>query len=168
MKLKFLTVVALVALVFTSCGGDAKKEGTTNEAPAKQEAKKEVPKKETLAAKIDLNAPTLDNKGIGPIKSVKIADKIDEAMVAKGKELYKANCTACHKFKKRYIGPALKGVTQRRSPEWIMNMIMNSMEMLEKDPVAKALIAEYNAPMAQQSLKEEEARAIVEYFRTKN
>jgi mono/diheme cytochrome c family protein len=163
MKLKFLTVVALVALVFTSCGGDAKKEGTTNEAPAKQEVKKEAP-----AAKIDLTAPTLDNKGIGPIKSVTIADKIDEAMAAKGKEIYKANCTACHKFKKRYIGPALKGVTQRRSPEWIMNMIMNTTEMIAKDPVAKALIAEYNAPMAQQTLKEEEVRAIVEYFRTKN
>jgi mono/diheme cytochrome c family protein len=89
-------------------------------------------------------------------------------MAAKGKEVYKANCTACHKFKKRYIGPALKGITQRRSPEWIMNMVMNTTEMLAKDPVAKALIAEYNAPMAQQSLKEDEVRAIVEYFRTKN
>jgi len=168
MKLKFLTVVALVALVFTSCGGDAKKEGTTNETPAKQETKKAEPKKDAPAAKMDLTAPTLDNKGIGPIKSVTIADKIDEAMAAKGKELYKTNCTACHKFKKRYVGPALKGVTQRRSPEWIMNMILNSMEMLEKDPVAKALIAEYHAPMAQQSLKEDEARAVLEYFRTKN
>ena len=162
MNFKFLTLIAAVALFsLTSCGGEKK----TDKTPAKQETKK----KETTptSSKIDLNAPTLDNKGIGPIKSVKLEDKIDDSMVAKGKELFKTNCTACHKIKKRYIGPALKDVTKRRSPEWIMNMIMNSMEMLEKDPVAKALIAEYNAPMAQQQIPEKEVRAILEYLRTK-
>ncbi len=162
MKLKFLTVVALGALMMTSCGGDDKKAAKPAEkAPAKQEA----PKK---SAKIDLTAPTLDNKGIGKFKDVKIADKIDDAMVAKGKEIYKTHCTTCHKIKKRYIGPALKGATKRRSAEWIMNIITNSKEMLEKDPVAKALIAEYHAPMAEQKLKDEEVRAIYEYLRTKN
>ncbi len=166
MKLKFLTV-AIISLILTSCGGEKKKETSNTKEEVKKEVKKETPKKETTSTKIDINAPTLDNKGIGPIKSVKLGP-IDEALAAKGKEVFKANCTACHKIKKRYIGPGLKGVTERRSPEWIMNMIMNSKEMLEKDPVAKALIAEYNAPMAQQQLKEEEVRAILEYLRTKN
>jgi len=167
MKLKFLFVIAL-SLFLTSCGGD-KKESKTTDNKVEKEVKKEEPVKEEAASstKIDINAPTLDNKGIGPVKSVKLGP-IDEKLAAKGKEIYKANCTACHKIKKRYIGPALKGVTKRRSPEWIMNMIMNSKEMLEKDPVAKALIAEYHAPMAQQQLKEEEVRAILEYLRTKN
>jgi hypothetical protein len=48
-----------------------------------------------------------------------------------------------------------------------MNMILNSDEMLKKDPVAKALIAKYNAPMAQQQIPKEDARAILEYLRTK-
>jgi len=168
MNFKFLTLITVVALFsLTSCGGEKKTDKPVEKATTKHEVKKEAQKNES-SKKIDLTAPTLDNKGIGPIKSVKLGDKIDEAMAAKGKEVYKANCTACHKFKKRYIGPALKGITQRRSPEWIMNMVMNTTEMLAKDPVAKALIAEYNAPMAQQSLKEDEVRAIVEYFRTKN
>ena len=165
MKFKFLTIALVIAsFTLTSCG-DKK------ETPAKQETKKEVkketPKKEVVeSGKIDLMAPTLDNKGIGPIKEIKLG-AIDDAMVAKGKELFKANCTACHKIKKRYIGPPMKDVIKRRSPEWIMNMIMNSMEMLEKDPVAKALIAEYNAPMAQQQIPEKDVRAILEYLRTK-
>ena len=47
-----------------------------------------------------------------------------------------------------------------------MNMILNPVEMTLKDPVARALLIEYNgAPMANQSLTEEEARAILEYFR---
>ncbi len=48
-----------------------------------------------------------------------------------------------------------------------MNMILNPEEMVQKDPDAKALLIEYNgSPMANQSLTEEEARNILEYFRT--
>jgi hypothetical protein len=55
----------------------------------------------------------------------------------------------------------------RRNPAWIMNMILNPEEMTLKDPIARELFIEYNsAPMANQSLTEEEARAILEYFRT--
>ena len=86
----------------------------------------------------------------------------------KGKEIFKANCTACHKFEKRVVGPPLAGVTQRRSPEWIMNMILNPENMVANDPDAKALLEEYLSPMANQNLTEEEARAILELFRTKN
>ena len=168
MKLKILTLATLVALFISSCLDSKKKDNPTeSETPTTEEVKTEPIKEVATSEKIDLNAPTLDNKGIGPIKSVTLA-AIDDTMVAKGKELFKINCTACHKFKKRYIGPGLNGITERRSPEWIMNMILNADEMLKKDPVAKALIAEYNAPMAQQQVSEEEARAILEYFRTKN
>lgn len=156
MKIKLLIILTIIALFFTSCGDNKKDKPVTSEKEAV-----------VSSVKIDLMAPTLDNKGIGPIKSVKL-DAIDQAMVEKGKAVYKMNCSACHKFKKRYIGPALKGLTERRSPEWIMNLILNTDEMLKKDPVAKALIAEYNAPMAQQQISKEEARAILEYLRTKN
>ena len=69
-------------------------------------------------------------------------------------------------MEERYIGPALQDVTERRTPEWIMNMILNPEEMTKKDPIAKELLAEYLSPMANQSLEEEEARKILEYFRT--
>jgi len=164
MRFKLLALLAIIAFTFSSCGDGKKEEKKGMKLPTKKEVKKEVKK---VAEKSDLNAPTLDNKGVGSIKSLELG-AIDDAMVAKGKELFKTNCTACHKFKKRFVGPGLKGITERRSPEWIMNMILNPEEMVTKDPVAKALLAEYNAPMANQSLKEEDARAILEYFRTKN
>ncbi|MCF6296566.1 MAG: c-type cytochrome [Flavobacteriaceae bacterium] len=164
MKFKLVTVLTIVAFVFSSCGNGKKVETQSVKIPAKKEVKQEVEKVET--PKDDLMLPTLDNKGIGPIKSLKLGE-IDSKMVAKGKELYKANCTACHKFKKRFVGPLLNGITVRRSPEWIMNMILNPEEMSAKDPVAKALLAKYNAPMANQSLKEADARAILEYFRSR-
>ena len=61
----------------------------------------------------------------------------------------------------------MAGILERRTPEWTMNMILNPEEMVKVDPVAMSLFQEYMyVPMANQSLTEEEARSIVEYFRT--
>ena len=70
-------------------------------------------------------------------------------------------------IKEESVGPAIKGILESRSPEWIMNMILNPTEMLQKDPIAKKLLAEYNNEyMYNQNLIEDEAREIIEYFRT--
>ncbi|MCK5678336.1 MAG: cytochrome c [Flavobacteriaceae bacterium] len=157
MKLKFLTVFALGALMI-SCGGEKAKEEVANS--VKEEVKTEV---KAEAIKID----PMTDKGVGPIKTLTLAD-IDENLVAKGQEVYKVKCTACHKISKRFVGPGLKGITERRTPEWIMNMILNPEVMVVENETAKQLLIEYSAPMANQSLTEEEARAILEYLRTKN
>jgi hypothetical protein len=48
-----------------------------------------------------------------------------------------------------------------------MNMILDPEDMIQKDPLAKALLIEFNgSPMANQNLTEEEARQVLEYFRT--
>lgn len=107
----------------------------------------------------------LKDKGIGPIKSVTLGP-IDDAMAAKGKEIYDLKCTACHKPDKRFIGPAPMGILDRRTPEWVMNMILNPEVMVKDNAIARQLLAEYIAPMANQNLTEEEARAVLEYFRT--
>lgn len=153
MKLKWMFLLVL-SLNWIACG--EKK----TESPAEEVTETEVKKE---AVEID----PMSNKGIGPISSVDLGE-IDDALVAKGEIEFKAKCTACHKISKRHIGPALKGVTDRRSPEWIMNMILNPEEMVANDPIAKQLLIEYNgAPMANQNLTEDEARSILEYFRTK-
>ncbi|MDF9801402.1 mono/diheme cytochrome c family protein [Catalinimonas alkaloidigena] len=83
-----------------------------------------------------------------------------------GQKIFESYCTACHKIEERFIGPGLKEVTTRRSPEWIMNMILNPDGMVKEDPIAKQLLQEYLSPMANQNLTEEQARQILEYFRT--
>ncbi|WP_366511938.1 hypothetical protein [Maribacter sp.] len=75
-------------------------------------------------------------------------------MAEVGAAKYKAICTACHLTDKRLIGSALKGVYERRSPEWVMNMILNPDRTIKEDPIAKALLKEYNnAVMLNQNLK---------------
>ena len=163
MKLSFKILAISTLTLFLSCGEkDTKKEekisiGTTQ--PKKEEVKKEVVK---ASETIDLT-----NKGIGPITSVTLGAEINSAMALKGEEVYKAKCTACHKIGKKFIGPPPNKILERRTPEWVMNMILNPEEMTQKDPLAKQLLIEFNgSPMANQGLTEEEARSILEYFRT--
>jgi mono/diheme cytochrome c family protein len=112
------------------------------------------------------DASGANSMGVGPITSpVTIDSKVDLKMAAQGKTLFESRCNACHKFETKYVGPALNGVTKRRRPEWIMNMILNPGEMTQKDETAKALLAEHLTQMANQNLTKDEARAVLEYFR---
>lgn len=105
------------------------------------------------------------SKGIGPISSVELA-AVDNALAAKGETLFEEKCTACHHATdERMVGPGLHKVTERRAPEWIMNMIVNPTEMIQKDPIAKGLLQEYMTEMTNQNVNQDEARAILEYFR---
>ena len=160
---KALMIFAVLGLtILTGCGDGEKKEaspyGKTTEQPTETKAVNTTP----ASVRIDLT-----NKGIGPIKSVTLGAEIDKEMAAKGEEVYKMNCTACHKVDKKFIGPAPKGILERRTPEWVMNMIMNPDEMTQKDPLAKDLLVEFNgSPMANQHMSEEQTRQMLEYFRT--
>ncbi len=61
----------------------------------------------------------------------------------------------------------MQGIYERRHPAWVLNMLLNPTEMLEKDPIAMALLKEYNnVIMLNQNLSQEEARSIAEYLRT--
>ena len=154
-----------LALILMSCDGEEKKEVKQKVQLKKQTTEQKVtPKAENLPAskRIDLT-----NKGVGPISSVTLSAEINQAMAATGAEVYKKMCTACHRPNKKFIGPAPLGVMERRTPEWIMNMILDPEGMVANDPLAKELLIEFNgSPMANQNLTEEETRAVLEYFRT--
>ena len=128
--------------------------------------KQSPPAQESATTSSDeISAEQLE-KGIGPITQVQLAEDVDDALARTGEQVFQAKCSACHKLHERYIGPPLFDVTSRRAPEYIMNMILNPTEMLQKHPTAKELLAQYNfTPMADQNLTETEARAILEYLR---
>jgi hypothetical protein len=150
-------VPAVLVALGLALGGCQKKEAQPEKSDARSESA-DHEKKES-GEKVDGDG----SKGVGPIHAVEIG-ALDEALAAKGEKVFSGTCSACHKMEARYVGPALAGVTKRRKPEWIMNMIMNPAEMTQKDPTAKALLGEY---MTQMSViaTEAEARSILEYFR---
>lgn len=156
-------VICISLLV--SCGGKEEKKKEKIKLKTKTEKKVEKKVEKVPASKtVDLT-----NKGIGPIESVTLTAEVNQKMAAHGADVFKKMCTACHRPNKKFIGPPPTGILERRTPEWVMNMILNPEEMTQKDPLAKALLIEFNgSPMANQNLSEEDARAVLEYFRTLN
>ena len=147
------TVLLLLSMVLFSCGGGQSRIDKIKEASKIEPA--------------DPYANWETNNGVGPIQTLELPSEIDTELVASGQEVYEAKCTACHKVEKKFIGPSPKEILDRRTPAWVMNMILNPEEMVQKDPMAKQLLMDYNgSPMANQNLTEEEARAVLEYFRT--
>lgn len=159
MKLTKIGSVICIFLLF-SCGG-----GQSKIDQIKEQSQLQSAEPTTLA---EAEAKWKEYFGIGPISaSFSIPDEIDQELAATGKSVYDLKCTACHKAEKRFIGPSPKDILNRRTPAWVMNMILNPDEMVQKDPLAKQLLMAYNgSPMANQNLTEEEARAVLEYFRT--
>ncbi|SMO89965.1 c-type cytochrome [Gracilimonas mengyeensis] len=145
-----ITAVALlVALFMSGCGGDGS--GSSQNQQADQQ-------KENGLTSFE------QKHGIGPVTEKVSLNGVDMEMAQKGKETFELKCSACHKLNERYIGPALGDVLDRRSPTYVMNMILNPDGMVKEHPEAKKLMQEYLSPMPNQGLSKEEARAIVEYF----
>ena len=151
----------LAISIFISCGSkEEKKKGFEY-----NRTQKEVKKSTTVGGS---EVPVdLSNKGIGPIETVDFSNPIDLEMVTLGENAFKQKCMACHMANRKLIGPAMSGVYERRSPEWVINLLLNPTQMLKEDPVANALLKEYNnVMMLNQNLTQDEARAIAEYLRT--
>ena len=142
-------MVLIAALILMNCGGG-------DSEPAK-----------AAAPKLSPEGLTQDQikHGIGPIGPLTLGPQ-DDVLATTGAAVFELKCVACHKVNERLVGPPLAGVTARRSPAFIMNMILNPDEMVKKHPEIKKLLAEYYVPMTFQNVTEDDARAILEYLRT--
>ncbi|MCX6312984.1 MAG: cytochrome c [Bacteroidetes bacterium] len=150
-KTSIAALTVLVTFFFIACGGSS----STADKPATGD---------TAATG---TAPKSDDKaGVGKFKNVEIADQIDEGMVATGQKVFDVKCMACHKLTdEKLVGPGWKGVTSRRTPEWILNFATNTEEMLNKDATAMSLLEICLVKMPNQNLADEEARGVLEFMR---
>lgn len=150
MKKSLLWSAGILGILLTACGGGTEQSATSTEtssAPATEAA-----------------AP--DPKGVGEVKSVDLGTGIDASLADAGKAIVDMKCTACHQLNdKRLVGPGFQGVTNRRRPEWIMNMITNVDVMLDQDPTAQKLLEECLTRMPNQNISQTDARGILEFMR---
>jgi hypothetical protein len=99
-------------------------------------------------------------------ENVAVGASLDAAMATSGEKIQAVKCASCHKLTgERLVGPGWKGVTQRRSPEWIMNFITNPDPMIDKDPVVQAQLELCLVRMPNQNLADAEARDLLEFMR---
>jgi mono/diheme cytochrome c family protein len=110
--------------------------------------------------------PFQTEHGIGPVTAPVELSAVDDAAAGQGKAVFEQKCASCHKMAERYVGPALGDVTKRRSPAFVMNMMLNPQGMVEKHPETKKLLAEFYVAMPNQNLSPDEARQVLEYLRS--
>ena len=151
---RFVILVFLAAAA-AACGG--------SEGPPGGAASSDDVSTETTTTADGLTSDELQY-GIGPIRSLELGP-VDRELAETGAGVFRVKCAACHKLDEDYVGPALGGVTERRTPEYVMNMILNPDEMVARHPEVKALLAQYYTPMPDQQLSEADARAVLEYLR---
>lgn len=138
-----------------ACGTDT---GTTPSA-----ASKSTPAEESKANE----NPSYDpERGIGKFQNVTVNPELNASLAASGEKAFNVKCASCHKLTdEKLVGPGWKGVTSRRKPEWILNFMTNTDEMLNKDPQAQAQLEICLVRMPNQSLTDDEALSLYEYMR---
>ena len=110
--------------------------------------------------------PQNQDPGVGPVKDVDLGP-INTKMVADGKKIYLAKCLVCHELDTKKIGPPLRNITKERKPEYIMNLLVNAVQMQKQDPFVKELLKKYNnVLMPDPGLSQAQARTVLEYLRS--
>lgn len=155
--MKKFFVLSLVVAIIASCGGG----NTSDNASTGDKAGK------TEGAKDNAAAPAYDpNRGEGKFKNVEIGSSLDAKLAVGGEKIYSVKCSGCHKLtSEKLVGPGWTGVTSRHKPEWIMNFITNTDEMITKDPKAQAQLEICLVRMPNQNLTDDDARNLLEFMR---
>ncbi len=149
--MKKLFIVGVLSLFIYACGSE-NNENTTDET--------------TEGTQTSPNSSYDPKRGEGKFTNVKLDEKLDGAMAINGEKIADLKCLSCHKLTdERLVGPGWAGATSRHTPEWIMNFITNTDEMIDKDPKAQAMLEICMVRMPNQSLSDGDARDILEFMR---
>jgi nitrite reductase (NO-forming) len=89
-----------------------------------------------------------------------------DPMAARGKLAFELKCLACHSIAggAKKMGPDLYGVSGRRDAGWLTRWLKDPAGMMQTDPTAKALLGQYEVPMPDQNLSDEEVAELIAYF----
>ena len=89
--------------------------------------------------------------------------------ISAGKKLFNTNCASCHKLDKKVIGPALRGISKKRSNDWLISWIRDNAKLRASgDADAIAIFEEYNGSVmnAFPQLSDEDINNIIAYTDT--
>jgi cytochrome c551/c552 len=151
-----LATLSLCTLLVSGCGGQ--KSDSQSAAPGASSAPAPSAPPTTVAAvsRYDSGPRAADEPG-------------DAAKAEQGEKLFQTKgCSACHAFGKKVTCPDLAGVTHRRTASWMENQILHPEVMVKEDPISHDLFAKFSLQMPNQKLTEDEARAVIEFFKHKD
>jgi cytochrome c551/c552 len=89
--------------------------------------------------------------------------------VDEGKMIFTSRCASCHNVNKVIVGPALAGVTERHTEDWIIHFVHSSQTVIKGgDKTAVALYEKFNKiPMPDHpDLSPENIKGILAYIKS--
>lgn len=121
-------IVLLIGFLALSLGG------LVNVAPAGGEIAEQLIPTDSSAARVVAVA----NSPYSPASSAELASLLwrtpakgsEVAAMASGDALFKNNCAQCHAVNERMVGPALAGISKRRSIAWLIPWVKNSSKVV--------------------------------------
>lgn len=141
--------VLAIAAALVACGSKEEADNAAKSAPNPAEV---------IASQSTFHGPE--------IKNVELKNPLDPAWVSAGKAIYESKCFPCHKLTEdKLVGPGWAGVTKRRAPVWIINMISNTDMMLAQDAEALKMLEMCLVRMPNQNVAVEDARKLLEFMR---
>jgi mono/diheme cytochrome c family protein len=144
----FIALMTVCIVLLVSCRN--KSENTTNDS----------------VTSVTSGSQSTDPKGIGKFRDVTLTDTLDKGLVTQGQTLYGAKCQSCHLLTdEKVVGPGWQGITKQRTPEWLMNFMTNTDEMLDKDTAGQNMLEKWSVRMPNQELSDADARALLEFMR---
>lgn len=88
--------------------------------------------------------PALAAPAADPAAATTMAAPATGADAAKGKELFNANCAACHKLDAKATGPALRGVANKYDMAWLYKWVKNSSDLIKSGDAKAVKVYEEN------------------------
>lgn len=154
--MKKLLYLGVAALFVIGCTNSSTKEETTDT------TSNDVVQTEVVQEDYDEKVGT----GKYSADNFSVSATVDAELAKKGDAIYSAKCQSCHKTTdERLVGPGFKGVSERRTPVWVMNFLTNTDEMIDVDPAMQDELEICMVRMPDQALAEVDAHAMVEFFR---
>lgn len=75
-------------------------------------------------------APNDSTAVLASAKTKKPLSPGEASAIAAGDALFTANCTQCHAVNEKVVGPALAGITKRRTTSWLVSWVHNSAKVI--------------------------------------
>ena len=83
---------------------------------------------------------------VAPAKADAVPAATSGGDAVKGKELFNANCAACHNLDRKMTGPALRGVSGRHKKDWFYGWVKNSSALIKSGDPDAVKLWEENKP----------------------
>lgn len=157
--MKKLFYLALTVMFAYACAGNSSNnDGDTDTTSSTEAATDEM---NTEVAQIEYD----EQVGQGKYTTENFEFTTDSELAKKGDAIYSAKCQSCHKLTdEMLVGPGFEGVSDRRTPVWVMNFLTNTDEMIDLDPALQEQLDVCMVRMPDQQLSEEDALSMVNFF----